>query len=215
LPACAAHVAGLAHTEVVVDEADDRHAHDQRHQGEPAREADLLGADVRDEVGDHRAADDRDAAHGGRARLRRVGVGERSVVADLLADAVAHEDADEQRRAEDAQHERNAQGDEERDHETGSVPERRTGSVGAPRACATASRPTARLPFTSTASSSPSTDRTASSAPGASATTCTSISASSFDSDTCVPTGNVNAAGVDVTDMFTAPTAEAALVTKF
>ena len=108
----------LAHAEVVVDEADDRHPDDECHEGEPGpREPDLLGADVRDEVGDDRAADDRDATHRRRARLGHVRVRERPVVADLLADVVAHEDADQERRAEDAEHERHAEGDEERDHE--------------------------------------------------------------------------------------------------
>ena len=55
-PLAQPHVATAPHAEVVVDEADDRHADDQRHQGDAgAGELRLLGADVRDQVAEQRA----------------------------------------------------------------------------------------------------------------------------------------------------------------
>ena len=55
-----------------------------------------------DHVADHRGAHDGDAAHGGRARLLDVRVRERTVVVDLLTDALAAQD-DDVAGAEDAQ----------------------------------------------------------------------------------------------------------------
>ena len=162
-PLAQPEVAAPAHAEVVVDEADDRHRDDQHHQRDAgARKPDLLGTHVRDEVADERAPDDGDAAHRRRARLLHVRVRERAVVADLLADALALEDADEERRAEDAQEERDAHADEQGDHDR---PPRAVTS-----AVATSSSPTARLAFTSTTSPPGTTKpRTASSAAAASA----------------------------------------------
>src|SRR4029077_17702645 len=74
---------------------------------------------------------------------RGVGVGERSVVADELADLAVLQDPDEQRRPEDGDGERDTGGDEERDHGD---------RLGSSRAAATCSSPTARLAFTRTAS---------------------------------------------------------------
>src|SRR5699024_4501689 len=99
---------------------------------------------------DHRE-DDRDAAHGGRAALGRVGGG--AVVADELSVAAALEHLDEQRRPEDGHGQGERPRDDDRDHASSPV-----WSVPACRSSASTSgwasqrRPASREDFSSTAS---------------------------------------------------------------
>src|SRR5699024_9407706 len=107
---------------------------------------------VGEEGGSQDGQDDLVPAHRRRAALGGVGGG--PVVADELPVAAAFEDLDEQRRAEDRQHEGDRPGDDDRDH--CSAPVVGASSAGSPR-CATrgpaiSRSPASREDFSSTAS---------------------------------------------------------------
>ncbi len=146
-----------ADAEVVVDPADEAEPDDQRDEG-PARgrERDALAPDVREEIPDHGREDDGDTTHRRRSGLGDVGVLDRTVVADLLADAAVAQRADEQWREEHGEDEGRARGHEHGDHGR-APPEIRfaasaSGTAASTSARATRSRPRARLAFTRTAS---------------------------------------------------------------
>src|SRR6478736_1360752 len=113
--------------------------------------------EVRGEVSDDGAADDRDAAHARRPDLRDVRVRDRSVVTDLLADASRAEPANQDRRGHDGRDERRGDREEQCDHVR--LPQLSRPSPSNP--AATCSSPTARLALSNTVSPGFTSDRSA------------------------------------------------------
>jgi hypothetical protein len=113
-PTAEPEAALVAHLEEVVEEPDHTEA-DHHEQHEHPAERELVPADqVADEVAEHGADDQDDAAHGRRAALRVVGL--RAVVADELAPAEPVEELDERRRHQQREGEGEPAADQQRDH---------------------------------------------------------------------------------------------------
>ena len=104
----------LGDLDVVVEEADDPQPDHEVEQEQPRGVGQPAGGEVGDGVAEHGGGDDDDPAHGGRAALGEVR--RRAVLADELPVVLLHEQPDEQRGAQQREHERDGARDEDGHH---------------------------------------------------------------------------------------------------
>src|SRR5918998_479543 len=123
-----------ADLEVVVEEADGAQAHHEEQHQQATGGRTAVGLVEQEQVGDavttDRGPDDDGAAHGGRALLRQVAL--RTVVPDLLAEALAAEQVDGDRRGQDRDDQPERGRDEDRPHVPAPAARRSAASTSSP-----------------------------------------------------------------------------------